>query len=171
MRLPIQHSAAISIVGFGLLFVLSGCQPPNDEPHQHHEPLKPLSLSKSLTFGRQSAIFRHLSGVWQIDAIDDIPTHRHAKIDLTRLSEGGKASIEIHQDCTPISVVFNTRNIVKGDIHVSSIERTISPCSDEFEDQLMSIVADARRIEKDEKNPNKIILISYQHTLTLTATP
>lgn len=176
MRLYLPQSNTARLV-FGVCLVLPmltlsllACQPPANQTHQHSEPLKPLSLSKSLTFGRQSAVFRHLSQVWQITAIDDVPTNRYAHLDLTHLSEG-KASIQIRKECTPISIVFFTQNITKGDIYVSSIERTLDECSDDFEDQLMSIVADTRRLERDSHDLDKIKLISYQHTLTLTAVP
>lgn len=174
LQLPKNRAARLMLGIYGILPVLAlvACQPQNTQnhTHQHSEPLKPLSLSKSLTFGRQSAVFRHLSQVWQITAIDDVPTNRYAHLDLTHLSEG-KASIQIRKECTPISIVFFTQNITKGDIYVSSIERTLDECSDDFEDQLMSIVADTRRLERDPQDLNKLTLISYQHTLTLTALP
>lgn len=175
MYLPLPKSnTAKLLLGGGIilsLLALLACQPSSTPAHQHSEPLKPLSLSKSLTFGRQSAIFRHLSQVWQITAIDGVPTTRYAHLDLTHLGKDGKASIELNKNCTPISIVFFTQNIAKGDIYVSSIERTLDDCSDDFEDQLMSIVADTRRLERDSHDLNKLTLISYQHTLTLTALP
>lgn len=159
-----------TIMVLGVLSSLTACQPNHTQVKAETNDSLAFSSYKSLNYGRQSAAYYHLSTVWHVTHIDDVPLTRPAHIDLRQLNQG-QAYVYLHEACPPISVVFNVHRIASGELYVTRIERMINDCSDEFEDSLMSIVADTRRLIKG-RNANEITLISYQHTLTLSnATP
>lgn len=158
-----------SLTAFCMLAFLTACQPelPTSGKYSKGDSLG-VATHESLAYGRQSAAYRHLSQVWQISHIDNVPTTTPAYLDLTQINSG-HALVKTNQQCRPISVVFNTKNIATGQIYVTRIERVIDDCSDDFEDKLMSIVADTRRLDKGRGG--QVILISYGHTLTLSPAP
>lgn len=158
-----------SFTAFCMLALLTACQPnsPTSDKYSKGESLG-ITTNESLAYGRQSAAYRHLSQVWHISHIDNVPVSTPAYLDLTQISTGN-ALVKANERCRPISVVFNTKNIATGQIHVMRIERVIDDCADDFEDKLMSIVADTRRLNKS--GDGQVVLISYGHTLTLNPAP
>lgn len=165
----LSSPAIKSLAAFCVLAFLPACQPelPTSNKYAKGDSLG-VATHESLAYGRQSAAYRHLSQVWQISHIDNTPIPTLAYLDLTQISNG-KALVRTSERCRPISVAFNTKNIATGQIHVTRIERVLDDCADDFEDKLMSIVADTRRLDKGRDG--QMVLISYGHTLTLSPPP
>lgn len=149
-----------------VLMSLTACKPnPSATPKPNNEPLGFLGPQKPLNYGRQSAIYRHLSQIWQITHIDNTPVTTPVYLDLTQLSDN-QGYVRFDKACAPILVTFNTHQIAKESLFVMEIERTLDECSDGFADKLMSIIADTRRLQRTMDDT--LTLVSYQHTLTLT---
>lgn len=150
-----------------LAILMVACQKPsNNTKTKDLEYTNLLSPNNSLSFGRQSAMYRHFSQWWQISEIDDIPTEQVVFMDLTHLSND-KAYV-IFDDCNTIDITFDTSQIDKNRLYVHNIKRELKPCSSSYEDQLMAILADTQGIEYDNTTPDRLKLLSYQHSLTLT---
>lgn len=150
-----------------LAILMVACQKQSDDSNKKELEYKTLlSPNSSLSFGRQSAMYRHFSQWWQISEIDDIPTEQVVFMDLTHLSND-KAYV-VFDGCNTIDITFDTSQIDKNRLYVHNIKRELKPCSSSYEDQLMAILADTQGIEYDNTTPDRLKLLSYQHSLTLT---
>ncbi len=156
------------------LLTLTGC----DDTDLSSPPLKldntdtftPLSPNTSLNYGRESAIFHHLSQTWKLSEINHIPVEGNVILDFTKIDQG-KALVWLSKKCQPISVQFDTSNISRGELSIINIQRQLTDCSTQTEDDLMMILADTRYLERDTLAQNKLVLGSYQDTLTLIPNP
>lgn len=126
-----------------------------------------LSPAQALTYGRQSAVYQHLSHHWQLESINASPTSYNFFLDLTTLSTG-HAIATAGVTCAPIEVLFDTTDIDQNRISVKDIQRKLDDCSSEHEDRLMAILADSKSIARHPNDPNKLILTSSQDTLVFT---
>lgn len=123
-----------------------------------------LSPAQVLTYGRQSAIYQHLSRYWRLESINGSPVAYQFYLDLTQLSSG-VATATAPAPCSPIEMVVDVSNIDKNQVSVTDIYRVLDSCSDKFEDNLMAILADTKTITKAPHHPDKLLLTSRQDTL------
>lgn len=112
-------------------------------------------------------MYRHLSREWLISDINGIPSDKTIRLDLRSLTNG-HAALQLRPDCPLIAIKFDVSELANNKLSVISIRREVGDCSTEAEDKLMAILADTRQLERDETDSNKLSLISYQDTLTLS---
>lgn len=139
--------------------LLFGCDKP---PTTNSESVN-ATAHKTVAIGQNMAVMRFLAQKWQLKNINNIPIDRSVVMDFTTIESG---TFTIISECQSISVIIDA-NALPHKISVEQIARQIKPCSDEFEDNLMSIVADIGRFERQSDN---LVLISFQDTLQLSAT-
>lgn len=179
----IMKYAPLAVLGFlssyvtpariGSLAVLClcvGCNAPTQHSPEDSAPASEnvlLSPNNSLAFGRESAMYRHLSREWLISDINGIPSDKTIRLDLRSLTNG-HAALQLRPDCPLIAIKFDVSELANNKLSVISIRREVGDCSTEAEDKLMAILADTRQLERDETDSNKLSLISYQDTLTLS---
>lgn len=148
------------------------------------EPLEKTTLRSpkdSLQYGRESAAYRHLTRLWQIRQINGQPIQRTVILDLGQIMQGvgvltlypSSNHTEINIGCTPINLYFDIQNISTGTLHTKEIQRTLTACSDEFEDMMIDILADINYIEyttneNQESSDASITIIAYQDKILLT---
>lgn len=174
-RTPHQHCTSTPKWGVGGLMVgvmlfLTGCQPP-DHPNQANTQNTTLSSTRTLGLGRQSAIFGYLAKRWQILQINEIPAGTTALLDLSDI-ENGNAQLSLGKQCTPIRLRLDISQLNKGIISTKEIERELDDCSDEFEDRLMSTLADLTYVEKNPASAtDTLVLSAYQDKIVLIPAP
>lgn len=155
-----------------LVLLLSACDDTSPLTNLNTNALSP---AQALSYGRQSAIYQHLSHHWQLVSINNLPISYQAHLDLRQLSTG-HATATLKDTCPPIQIVFDTSRIDQNHVSVIDIHRnldTTSPnntvsesgCADEAEDRLMAILADTKSIKRHPTTPDQLILTSHQDTL------
>lgn len=149
--------------------LLAGCHETGNNASRQYESsardFKALSPARALSYGRESAVYQHLSQYWQLELINDTPARYEMYFDLTDLPNG-RATLQAPPPCLPIEVEFDISNIETNQLSVVRIERELDDCSDSNEDNLMAILADTKTIQRDGQHSDRIILSSYQDTLT-----
>lgn len=135
-------------------------------------PNKLLSPSDSLNFGRRSAMYRHLSRQWRVTKINHSAVREGIVLDLRNI-ETESASLQLSPHCKAIAIDFDMSSAAAGRIAIKEIHRELSACSDEFEDQMMSVLADVIYIEygTSAQGIDIIELISYQDKIILEPIP
>lgn len=170
IRSAIVFSRLPILVGIlSMATLLSGCDD-EDTPAFINLNTNTLSPAQALTYGRQSAVYQHLSHYWQFNSINTTPTTYEFFLDLTALNTG-YATATAGVACTPIEILFDTTDIDQNRISVKDIQRKLDDCSGEHEDRLMAILADTKSITRHPNDPNKLILTSSQDTLVFTLYP
>lgn len=156
-----------------LVLLLSACDDTSPLANLNTNALSP---AQALSYGRQSAIYQHLSHHWQLVSINNLPISYQAHLDLRQLSTG-HATATLKASCPPIEIVFDTSRIDQNHVSVIDIHRDldIAPpdsnptphqdCGDEAEDTLMAILADTKSIKRHPTTPDQLILTSHQDTL------
>lgn len=159
----------------GLFLLACNHSPAPNSPVKPHSTLladqpqavNSLSPVRSVSIGRESAIFAYLAKNWQITQINGIPIANTAILDLQEIEQGfGQLSLGEH--CSPILVQFDVSKLGQSIISTKEIEREIDDCSDSFEDRLMATLADLNYIEKRPTDTNDVLILSgYQDKITL----
>lgn len=172
----IKRLSSLGVLVSGMF--LLGCEFAADQstakPNQSNQetPTGLLSPSHSLTYGHESALYRYLSKRWQVAAINEMPVQQGVILDFNKIADK-QASLTVGQGCQPIEMKFEIVNATTGAVGVSEIRRELSQCSDGFEDDLMSALADVIYLEyaTEQYNEEHIVLISYQDKILLTPAP
>lgn len=121
-----------------------------------------LSSNKAIIAGQNYAVMSFLSKKWQLYAINDKPVGQNVVLDFTNIKDG---AVKVDTDCQSIPLLFDVSKLPSA-LVVNGIHREIKPCSDAFEDNLMSIMADVSRFERQD---DSLKLVSYQDNLLLVA--
>lgn len=120
------------------------------------------NFHKTIFIGQNIALMNFLAQKWQLISINNIPTDKFIIIDLQTIERG---IFTIHSECQTIIVNIED-DALPDKMLVEQIHRDIKPCSDSFEDYLMSIVADISHFSRQENG--NLVLISFQDTLQLS---
>ena len=173
----LKRISSFGVLALGVLFLL-GCElstgqsEPKTDKAEQQTPAGLLSPSNSLNYGHESALYRYMSKRWQVAAINDLPVQQGVILDFNKIADK-QASLTVGQGCQPIVMKFEVLNATTGAVGVSEIHRELSQCSDGFEDDLMSALADVIYLEyaTEQYNEEHIVLISYQDKILLTLAP
>lgn len=162
----------MSVYRFLLPIILSvtllACHQDDNAPEPINNNISLISPNNSLALGRQSAVFQHLSQVWQVSEIDGIPTDRLVILDFRDLANA-RAHMNI-DDCGVFELALDIDNLDTGAFAVKEIERELDEhCSTTFEDTMMAIIASSQKLERSDSQ--KLTLTAYQNRLTLKPYP
>lgn len=142
----------------GISLLIFSCDNPSNKTTG--ESVNPTTY-KTVFIGQNIALMKFLAQKWQLTNINNIPVDKAVVMDFTAIDKG---VFTIISECQSIPVVIDV-GALPDKISVEQIDRKIKPCSDDFEDNLMSIVADIGRFDRQG---DQLVLISFQDTLQLS---